>query len=408
MQSTIFNYDEASTRELSAIILNNGFASRETDISHYPLWSTSGNGGYVSGISYLLNGSPMADSVAFTRDAFGKALSETRGGDVTGLAWDPNGNLATVTPPQDIASTLSYTPLNQLSSYVPPAPNNTAGPWSNTITYKDDRKLDTITTADLATTANSYDSITGKLSSVATTVLSAGFPIRTATYTYFLSTENASGQAPGRLKKITGPAGVDLGFSYAARLTQSETWSGLVSGSVAWTYDNDFAKASETVTVGTTSARIALGYDIDKLLTCAQSTAGVCTPGGAGALSIARDSQNGAVTSITLGGITETYTYNSFGELRSKSASFGSAPITQFTYDSNTNPRDTLGRITHKVETLGSGASTSFDYIYDSKGRLKKVTSAGATVEQYGYGLQNDNRTSSLTISYDGQDRLTT
>jgi hypothetical protein len=226
-----------------------------------------------------------------------------------------------ITPPGDSSHSLLYTPLNQLSSYDPPAPSSPpTGSWSTGFSFTDDRKPFLTTTPDALSTTRTYDSVTGRLATVVTQVPGATASSNTASYAYFVTGDSA----PGELKSVTGPYGVNLGFDYFAKLKKSETWSGLVSGQVAWTYGNDFAKLTETLTgapVGST--QIAFGYDADKLLTCSQLTSGTCTPTAANALSISRDSQNGLVKTIVLGSITESYGYNSFGELRSKTGTFG-------------------------------------------------------------------------------------
>ncbi|MBF0634539.1 MAG: peptidoglycan DD-metalloendopeptidase family protein [Nitrospinae bacterium] len=78
---------------------------------------------------------------------------------------------------------------------------------------------------------------------------------------------------------------------------------------------------------------------------------------------------------------------------------------TQFT-------RDTLGRITRKVETV-AGVATTYDYAYDSAGRLVSVSKNGAPVSSYSYD-SNSNRITGTQGGivtqgyYDLQDRLTT
>jgi YD repeat-containing protein len=166
------------------------------------------------------------------------------------------------------------------------------------------------------------------------------------------------------------------------------SWSGLVNGSVSWNYDNDFRKISETVQAGTSSATAAFGYDADSLLTCASPT--TC-PSGAGALTITRNSQNALLTGTSLGSVTDAYTYNTFGELATYQAKFGSTSLYSVTYDSTSVPRDALGRVVQKTETL-QGTTHVFGYTYDVQGRLTDVTRDGTAIEHYGYDL-NGNRT---------------
>ncbi len=109
-----------------------------------------------------------------------------------------------------------------------------------------------------------------------------------------------------------------------------------------------------------------------------------------------------------MGGVTDAYTYSTFGELDTYQASYNSSPLLNSTY-----ARDALGRITQKVETIG-GATTTTAYGYDTAGRLTDVTVDGVLTAHYAYD-GNGNRLSvtrpvSGTVSgiYDAQDRVTT
>jgi RHS repeat-associated protein len=197
--------------------------------------------------------------------------------------------------------------------------------------------------------------------------------------------------------------------TYDGQLQKSTSWSGLVNGSVSWTYNADFLKVSETVQAGTTSATAAFGYDNDGLLTCASPT--TC-PSGAGALTIARNTQNALLTGTALSNVTDAYTYNTYGELATYVAKYGTSTLYSVTYDATGAPRDALGRVVKKTETL-QGTTHAFGYTYDVQGRLTDVTRDGTAIEHYGYDL-NGNRmlatVNSTTVNptYDDQDRLLT
>jgi hypothetical protein len=76
----------------------------------------------------------------------------------------------------------------------------------------------------------------------------------------------------GKTSDILGPYGSNLHFEYDGMLTMSTSWSGDVTGSVAWQYNSDFNKILETVTGQTGSSSTVFGYDNDQLLTCASWT----------------------------------------------------------------------------------------------------------------------------------------
>jgi RHS repeat-associated protein len=137
---------------------------------------------------------------------------------------------------------------------------------------------------------------------------------------------------------------------------------------------------------------------------------------GADALTLAYDAPaaqpNGLLRTTTLGSVTDQYTYNLYGELASYTASHAGTPIYDVVYDSATVPRDNLGRVVQKVETLDSESHTH-EYEYDEQNRLWRVWLDGTNVEEYSYD-SNGNRLSLTTPSgtvsgtYDDQDRLLT
>ncbi len=140
----------------------------------------------------------------------------------------------------------------------------------------------------------------------------------------------------------------------------------------------------------------AYTYDADGLLT------------GAGGLTLTRDPQTGLLTGSTLGGVTDSRTYTSYGELATDSAAYPAGLSFQAQYT-----RDAAGRIIQKVETI-NGTATTYGYSYDQDGRLTDVTVNGSAYGHYGYD-SNGNRTSytgpdGTTISgtYDNQDRMLT
>ncbi len=234
-------------------------------------------------------------------------------------------------------------------------------------------------------------------------------PTGSLDYEYYPAGCTTPGCAAGKLASIAGPGAETLAFTYDGQLQKSATWSGLVNGSVAWTYDTDFRKVAETVQAGTTSATAAFGYDADSLLTCASPT--TC-PSGAGALTITRSPTNALLTSTSLGNVTDAYTYNTYGEIATYQAKYGTSSLYSVTYDATGATRDALGRVVQKTETL-QGTTHVFGYTYDVQGRLTDVTRDGTAIEHYGYDL-NGNRTtatvSGTTVNpaYDDQDRLLT
>jgi YD repeat-containing protein len=198
----------------------------------------------------------------------------------------------------------------------------------------------------------------------------------------------AIGYSPttGQVTGVTTPDGVGLTYAYDGALLKSVTSSGPVVGSVQRSYDASFRISSETYGGQT----ISYGYDNDDLLT------------SAGAMTITRDPSTGFVSGATLGSVTESRTYNAFGEEQSYSSSAGTTSL----YSVDYGTRDALGRIVSKTETV-QGETHVFGCSYDALGRLTDVTRDGAATSHYEF---NGNRTVApgLTASpvYDSQDRL--
>ena len=194
----------------------------------------------------------------------------------------------------------------------------------------------------------------------------------------------------GQLTSITNPAAITNSYEYDGFLPLKETWAGNVSGNITRTFNNAFQLASVSVNGGTA---IPYTYDNDGLLTNVDG------------MTLARNSSNGLLTGSTLGSVTDTYAYNSFGEVSNYTAAYPAGLSCQIGYT-----RDSIGRITGKTEAI-NGITTTWGYSYDQAGRLIQTTKNGDLWAGYGYD-SNGNRTSkttstqTITGTYDAQDRL--
>lgn len=249
------------------------------------------------------------------------------------------------------------------------------------------------------TIARSYDTA-GRLDAV-------DFPGGLVDHAYYPS----SGAGAGKLSQIQGPYGVSLGFTYEGPLATSTTWSGDITGSIAWQHNDDFLKIRETVTGATGSSFAVFGYDSDLLPTCA-SPASCAGSSSANAMRLTRSPQHGLVTGIALGNTNQILSYNGFGELARQVATYASMPLVDVTYDAPGVGRDALGRIVQKTEVIG-GVTKVYGYAYDALGRLTEVTLDGNVLEHFAYD-SNGNRLSAFSAltgvtsegDYDEQDRL--
>lgn len=119
---------------------------------------------------------------------------------------------------------------------------------------------------------------------------------------------------------------------------------GKVARGVDVGYDNFFRVKSLSVNGANP---VSFGYDDDGLLV------------QAGDLTLARDSLNGRLTGTTLGNVSDSWTYNGFGEAQNYSASAGNVALYSVNFT-----RDNAGRITTKTETIG-GVTSIYSYTYD-------------------------------------------
>jgi RHS repeat-associated protein len=156
-------------------------------------------------------------------------------------------------------------------------------------------------------------------------------------------------------------------------------------------FDNNLRVSSTSVNG---AQPIVFQYDQDGLLT------------QAGDMTLSRTTQNGLLIGSTLGGLTDTTSYNGFAETLTYAAAYNGTSL----YNVQ-RTRDKLGRITEITETIG-GVTDTYGYSYDLAGRLTQVTKNSTTIASYTYD-SNSNRQSvtnsggTINGSYDSQDRLT-
>ncbi|MCB9156476.1 MAG: hypothetical protein H6645_05105 [Caldilineaceae bacterium] len=298
----------------------------------------------------------------------GQIASHTRpDGAVSAFVYDANGNMTSLTPPGQPAHTFTYNGANQLTAYS--APDVGSGSSTTSYSYNADGQLTTLTRPDGAVVTVRYDAA-GRPQSVA---LGRG----ALQYGYDATT--------GQLNSITAPDGGTLTYKHSGPLLTESQWTGAVAGTVQRAYDN-FRRVNRLTVNG---VPIAYTHDADGMVT------------QAGALALMYDA-NGLPSGSTLNHMVTSTAFNPFGELSNGRATYGGNALYEATYT-----RDHLGRITHKVETIG-GVSTVYDYAYSNIGRLREVQQNGAVIAAYSYDA-NGNRLSGpggATGTYDAQDRL--
>ena len=315
-----------------------------------------------------------AESGAFTYgyDANGRPTSLTLPDtELLTIDWDAENNLIELVPPGRLAHQFTYTQFGALASYQPP---DITGPEDTNYSYNSAQQLTQISRPDGRTVVLSYDGFGRKVSRQLargnTTLIYDGLT--------------------GLLSSVTAPGGEGLAYSYTGNLLSGQSWSGTVSGDVNFELDAAGRVSSESVNG---ASEIVYTYDADDFVT------------QAGALSIARDVNTGDVTGTSLGLITDTYTFNAFGEIASYVAFFDGTPVYSFDLT-----RDKLGRTVSETETVLS-VSTDYDYFYDPRDRLTEVQKNSVTSAEYTYDSNSNRaeRDDGLIPEvgvYDNQDRL--
>lgn len=306
----------------------------------------------------------------FTRDADGRATRLVEpGGRTLDLTRDGLGDLTRLAIVGGATHLLTHTDFGKLASYT--APDAGSGPAVTSFTYDADEHLTRITRPGGQTIDFSYDAAGRQ---IARTVAAGA-----TTFTH--------SPTSGLVTTVTAPGGSTLSFAYDGPFQLGRTWTGAVAGSVTETIDNDLRPASQSVNGGST---VSFTYDADSLVT------------GIGALAFTRSAASGLIVGASIGGLSEAFGHNEFGEQTSHTASFGGAALwaQQLAYDK-------LGRLTQRDETI-AGATDVFAYSYDAAGRLSEVRKNGTITATYAYD-PNGNRTSANgeLATYDAQDRLT-
>jgi RHS repeat-associated protein len=337
--------------------------------------STDAMNGYLESIP-----DPLGRITGLIRDAAGRLRQQVLPDErVIYFDYDANGNLTGVTPAGRPIHEFGYTPVDLMQEYLPPMVSGISAPGT-AYTYNLDRQLELISRPDSGYVDFVYDTAKARLNSQV-------LPTGQLDYTY----DN------GQLHTITAADGGVLTFGYDGSLLISEAWSGTIAGSVSRTYDSDHRIETQSVNAGST---VTFTYDDDGMLE------------SAGDLDLTPDEQTGLPLGGTLGVVTDSIGYTSFGELDTYEAIADSSTV----YAAEYPDRDKLGRITTKVE-YGVGHSTGGDaetYGYDVTGRLTDVYRNTDHVAHYEYDDNGNraagsfNRVSGLVLEaiYDNQDRL--
>ena len=328
LHDTLFSYDDRG--RLTGVTTN----SRETRFAY----DERGN------LSSVLD--PEQRTTTYTHDAVGRVTRVQRPDETTlGFTYDENGNMIVLTTPSAVGHDFGTNRVNLTDSYETPLSGNYG------YTYDRDRRLRAIRFPSGRTIENIYDRT--NLDRVLT-------PEGEIDFSYLCGSKVGS---------ITMGA-EQVSYGYDGSLLTSETLSGTLGATVAFTYNNDFRVSRMTYAGGA----FDFGYDDDGLLT------------RSGPFTIERNPQNGLPETVSGGPLSLARTFNGYGEMDGEIFRVNGSDLHAWSVT-----RTDSGRIRSRTETV-EGASTELTYDYDALGRLVSVTKDGTLVEEYRYG-PNGNRT---------------
>jgi len=350
--------------------------TRETNLAYNPTT------GFLSSIT-----NPLSQVTGFTYDSAGRVTVQTLPDlRVVGYSYDTNGNLTGITPPSRPLHAFGFNSSELPNSYAPPTLSGVST-VNTSYAYNDDKQLTQILKPTGSAIDFTYNATTGVLETVTTSV---------GDYVYTMNSGN------GLPSSIVAPAsGPIMNINYAGTIPVQYTiynssWS-QISDYTA-NLSSDGTLGSDVVTGASATSTINYLYDNDEVLK------------KAGDFNLTYNTPNGQLTGATLGtgttGFTDTYTYNSYGEMDTYTAKRGTTTIYSLSLG-----RDGMGRINSKSEFMNA-TTNAFAYTFDTTGRLTQTDKNSTTVATYGYDA-NSNRNSgaigaqTTTATYNDQDWMT-
>lgn len=317
---------------------------------------------------------PLGLVTKFSYDRANRVTKETLPDqNVIAMTYDKAGNLTSITPPGKTAHTFSYNLFQLVGQYLPPTLGaNLSG--ATLYSYNLDKQPAQINRPDGEQVSYNYYSSSGLLSSITTP---------TGNYVYSYSPNS------NLLSSVTSPYGETLNYQNAGKFLISSASVGPVEGSVGFSYSADGSLSGVSLTGAKgASIKTAFANDNDGLLV------------QAGDESLTRNNF-GAINGSNLGKLSETLSYDSFGQIVEDKFVWGKKSLFDVIYK-----RDNLGRVASMDQ--GSGQQS---FQYDKQGRLSEVLEKNHVTQIYSYDA-NGNRISAQGVSnnakatYDAQDRL--
>jgi RHS repeat-associated protein len=306
---------------------------------------------------------PDGKTIRFGYDGMGRIITETHPDNVAiKYAHDHNGNMTALTTPKNTGYSFDYTGVDLRKTMTTPLSG------SYRYVYDKERKLKSLRFPSGKLIANTY--INGLLTE---TIAPEGATNYSYDCTFFLK------DAVKGAEKVT--------YAYDGSLLTADARTGLLNQTISYSYNSDFRIALRAYAGGSQ----ALAYDDDGLLT------------NAGPYAITRNAQNGLPERVTDGAVTIARTFSGYGETDGVSYAIGGS--NKYSYNLT---RDLAGMITQKKEII-AGTDTTYDYAYDSNGRLTEVKKNGTVTESYAYDSQGNRlMDGNRSYSYSSEDHLIT
>lgn len=303
---------------------------------------------------------------------------------VINYVYDSVGRLTSITPPGRPNHSFTFNSSELISSYNPP-PLVGLPLTSTSYSYNDDNQLTSITRPTGDAIALAYDPVSGLLASTS---------VGGETYTTSYDSNDQISYLQSANSRIyrTYVSPNRVGWEEFSTKTPSTQLWGRYSYSVNATYGD---KNQETVAGGASgSSTVTYAYNKDRMVT------------GISNLKLTYSTPSALLTGTTLGSLTDSFGYNSFGEMISYSGKYSGSDIYKIDLI-----RDDLGRVIQKTEVI-DGITKVFEYTFDSVGRLTQVKKNGVIDSTYSYD-SNSNRNggaisgATTAAVYDDQDRVT-
>ncbi len=324
---------------------------------------------------------PLTQTTQFTYDTSERLTGLTLAdGRVITYGYDSNGNLISVTPAGKPIHNLVQNVYEDLSQYQSPK----VGTQNNVtvFNYNLDKQLTKVTRPDGKVIDYNYDSETGLLASQ-----TSGSNTYTYGYGYF-----------DKITRANSPLGINILIEELASFPSVIHFgtSSLSNIFLQYTRDETLKINQLTFQDATLATKtFAVTYDHDEFLK------------SNGSAVITYSFPNGTISNVKVGTVSDAFTYDTFGGLKSQTSKAGTSTL--YTY---TITPDLLGRVSTLSETI-QGTTTSFDYTYDVTGRLKTVKVNGVQKSIYNYDTNNNilngtRRAAAFTSTFDTQDRILT